>query len=134
MTREEADKESDLWGVNNPETMSASTPNEAIGDYLEACSPLPETVTLQAFKRMQPVEGNCGFPLRDMLERLDEDFGDPEGATKESPDMVAAEREFIAKILGLYKSWSCEEIYSEEVNVREWCERTGNTQLMEESR
>lgn len=133
MTREEAEREADLWGVNDPERMNADTPNEAIGCYLEECGPerMPETVTLQGFRRMQPTENDCGYPLERVLERLDEEHGDPdERGTTPTPKMLEAEKAFKAAILAEYKVWSCEEIYSEEVNVREWCERTGNLDLL----
>jgi len=142
VTRDEAEKESDLWGVNDEtESMSAETPDEAIGEYLENLAAdlepeaMPAEITLRGFKRMQPTSSSCGTVLDNVLEHLDEEHGNPNsyGFTQPTPAMLEAEKVFKAAVLAEYKAWACEEIYSEEIDVREWCERTGSLDLIEKS-
>jgi hypothetical protein len=127
MTREEAERLADFWGVNDPETLVCTMPDEAIGDYLDECEPLPETVTLQAFARMKPGRSDCGHPADDVLERLEENCGNPDTrkAMEPTEGMKLAEVAFLEAILAEYKPYACEEIYSEEVDIYEWCKRTG---------
>ena len=133
MTREEAIAQGCWWGVNEPERMNTRDPDEAIGNYLDDCSPLPETVFLQAYAPQKVGPDDCGWPLEHVLEKLDEEHADPDDdhGTAQTPSMLEAERIFKEAILAEYVSWSCEPVYSEDVNVSEWCERTGNMQLLE---
>lgn len=47
--------------------------------------------------------------LEDLLDRLDEEHGDPNGdRTKCEPEMLAAARVFVDSVVSKYKVWACE--------------------------
>jgi hypothetical protein len=61
------------------------------------------------------------------MERLEEEFGNPDTrqAMEPTAGMKLAEAAFLEAILAEYKPFACEEIYSEEVDIEEWCKSTG---------
>lgn len=119
-TREEAEKVCVLWDCNDPERLIHDSPDEAIKEYLANIpgDSLPETITLTGYVRMEPPDVNV---LEGLLERFDEECGDPDGGySKPTPAMLEAEEAFLAIVRSEYKSWACEDVYSEEVNVAAW--------------
>jgi hypothetical protein len=48
--------------------------------------------------------------LEDLLDRLDEEHGDPngDGHSKSEPEMLAAARAFVDSVVSKYKVWACE--------------------------
>lgn len=128
LTREEAEKVCRWWGVNDPERMSAKTPDEAIADYLDQRDnpdprgwPADETLHLSGYVPMVPTVPVHLTLLDTLLEALDEEFGDDDGdGTKATPAMEAAEQAFITAVLAEYEPFMCEDVYHETVNVREW--------------
>jgi hypothetical protein len=118
-TREEAEKVCIYWACDEPEKLICTTPNDAIESYLEGVEKPPETVHLAGYTRM-PVAFS-GSPLDYVLERLDEDHGDPDGVPDDPTEkMKAAEAAFIAAVLAEYKGHWCEDVYHEDVNARGW--------------
>ena len=126
-TREEAERVCVFWGINDPEDLGAEDPDTAIAEHIESLlrDKWPETVSLHGFVRMtvEYKPGRRFGPLANILEALDEEYGDPDDnhdETKPTPKMEEAECAFIAAVVAEYKPWTCEEIYQEEVNVMEW--------------
>ena len=70
--------------------------------------PLKVTV----YRRMDPTkhaDRMAAFVLEDLLERLDEDYSDPDGSyTKPNDAMKGAADVFVSAVLGQYKAWACE--------------------------
>ena len=124
MTREEAETTCIYWACDEPQQLTSETPYAAIVDYLGRICPtnLPEVVTLMGYVRMavsyHPIYG----PLATILEAIDEEHADPDSdGTKPTDAMRKAEETFIAAVLAEYKNWNCEDVYQEEINVRDWC-------------
>lgn len=122
MTREEAEKKCCLWGVNDPETMDNTDPDEAIVEWLSSIPryEVHDTFELVGYKRM-PVSYHHQRIVDVMLEQLDDEYGGPDGDyTKPTAAMLEAGRVFVSAVLAEYKTWACEEVYREVVNVEEW--------------
>jgi hypothetical protein len=127
MTREEAEKTCTYWGINEPETMHATSPDEAIADYLAECDELPATILLCGYVRMKVGGIDTERVLESVLETLDEEYGNPDGDVPEAPTdaMIAAAKAFEAVVLAEYKPWACEAVYHEDVHVAAWMAARG---------
>ena len=59
--------------------------------------------------------------LEDLLERLDEEYGDPGGnGTEASPAMKAAEAAFVAAVIADFEPWACERFTSTKIDPVAW--------------
>ena len=88
---------------------------------------LPETIRVLRWRR-KPIDvpGQADAILEILLNRLDEDHGDPGGQLTNEPTerMAAAARTFLSQVAGEYRSWVCEPTGEhEDVNVRRWASR-----------
>lgn len=88
--------------------------------------PLPETVKVTGYRYMK-FDKEPGLDpdniLTDILERLDEEYGDPNGdGTEPTPRMKAAAKALSEAILSDYQPWACEPCGHAVVDVRQWCE------------
>ena len=102
---------------------------EALERRFDALPPeqVPGTVRVLLWRRKPiDIEGQAGRVLEGLLERLDEDHGDP-GRLHENeitPRMRAAARRFLREVALEYRSWLCEPTGERvAVNVREWREQ-----------
>lgn len=120
----------DFWSCVDTEHLVHDDRDAAIEDHLDGLlSPetrdvlaaLPAEIEVMGYERMRPTPKDVGDFLDDVLTRLDEEYGDPDGdGTKSTPRMLEAERAFIAAVLDDYQSWACEQTHSETVNVADW--------------
>lgn len=113
-----------VWGFPDAETLCHTEKYDAIEEILDCLDdPLPETIVVAGFARMEiEVTAFC-HPLEALLERLDEDYGDPDGEpTKPTATMEEAERVFLEAIKKEYDVWQCQEVCRETINVAEWIE------------
>jgi hypothetical protein len=81
-----------------------------------------DIVTVHCWARKKvPTVDEClgGDVLRSLLQHLDEDheLGDLDSATKPTPQMLVAERQFVESVLGLYVPWACEVVESFDVRI-----------------
>jgi len=102
-----------FWGLLEDENLHCETPDEAIEDLLDSLDfkDMFDTTVVHEYKRLtiDPKSFDAQGPVLDLLERLDEEFGDPCGdATQISSSMLAASEEFIAKVIEDYDPWACE--------------------------
>ncbi len=117
-----------FWGEKDDERLTHTTPDDAIEAIIDGHHPTPiaeiGTVTVHEFAPMKPrvAAGTIFGPLSTLIERLDEEYSDPEGdGTKATETMLAAERAFIAAVLAEYKPWACEPTGNVvTVNALEW--------------
>lgn len=112
------------WAVGKSETIIAMK-DSAIETYLDECDRFPTTLHLYGYARMHAGLGDCGCSLDDLIERLDEEYGDPDG-NYDCPitdKMREAEKIFHETVLSEYAPWACEEICEEDVDVQEWIKR-----------
>lgn len=81
----------------------------------------PETLTVYGFARETPNwQRHAKRVLENLIEDLDEPYGNPEEATAITPAMEQASTEFVNRIKAEYRVWSCKKVTSEEINVMEW--------------
>lgn len=83
---------------------------------------LPKTVTVHEAKRnvLPPNEPNIDMVLERVLEDLDEEHGNPDGAPDPTRKMIAAATEFVRVIREEYTVWTCSIVGKEEVQVEPW--------------
>lgn len=89
-----------LWG----------TQEEAIDHYLslQGDPDIPSTLTLYGYAPMVASRHDCGDPLQQVLEALDEQYANPDGdGCEPTAAMKAAETTFLAVILREYTPWMC---------------------------
>lgn len=110
----------EFWSATDDEILSHETVDEAVESFLEDCDQFPETIEIRGYARMQP-SPDVLRPLEDLLEYLDEEYGDPDGPpTEATAKMKEAERAFINVVLQDYSSWACEQVTTEIILVNEW--------------
>lgn len=118
-------REPTMWGVNDAERLEHEDRDEAIYDYLDANyvrAGDPATVTLQGYVRCEVNSQELADQaLETLLEDLDEQYADPEGEdTKATDAMKAAAKVFVDAVLSEYEVYTCELVFSEEVDVSAW--------------
>lgn len=115
-----AEREVRWWGPPEAERLYASDKDEAIESILDDFDEPPETVVVCGYAEMKVNFESYG-PLEDVLESLDEEYGDPDGDRAEATEaMIEAEEAFMAVIAKEYKTWACEEVSRETINIAEW--------------
>lgn len=120
-------EEADFYSCQaDAEELFETDPDEAIEAHLDNVvdfRPLPEEITIYGWKKvaLEP-RRDClvDLAIEPVLERLDEDYGDPEEATEPTEAMLAATRAFIDAVLADYKVWRCEPCGQQTVAVLPW--------------
>lgn len=120
-----------LWGEEWDEHLRFDDIDDAIEDHLENYSHLPgahsdRVLTFLGFVRMPlpDPQVNAEWLLEHLLERLDEEFSDPDGdPTKPTDTMMAAAVSFVEAVQGTYKGYPCESVLRVRVPIRVWVEK-----------
>jgi hypothetical protein len=125
MSSEIAPAAPDFWGEPESESLNAEDRDDAIEQILDEmdcpASELPEKVIIAGFSRMEVTNISFLLPLEIILERLDEEYGDPDRELTEPTDaMREAEGAFLDVIKREYKPWACKEVCREEIIVADW--------------
>jgi hypothetical protein len=119
--------------------------HDSIGEAVYAWAderdgPLPETVTVYGFARMElPSEERIAETvLEHLIERIDEDYGNPDDWAKPTEAMLTAAREFARVFRAEYECWACEEVTRQTVRVAdhvsaEWLDRARLTPSVTET-
>jgi len=123
MSDETTNREPKFWGINGPERLSATDPDEAIEEYLDDISPeedTPKTITVYGYVPMQATLDPTRY-LENILEALDEEYGDADGdGTTPTDNMKLAMQICCDAILKEYRSWACEQVCSQKIDVQAW--------------
>jgi hypothetical protein len=116
-------KEAKYWSCNqDEELLTATTIDEAVQEFIDGCEEIPIKVKVFGSAPMEVKWDYYGErALRDMLESIDEDYGDPDNSTDITDEMEKAAKEFAEKISKLYHVWGCEQVDVVEVDMLEWC-------------
>lgn len=113
------------WSCNPDAEVLGRDPDQAILDYLDEYldrdEETPETVILYGYARM-PVKVDPEQILEDIIERLDEEYGDPDGNfdTPISDDMKKAAQYLAAVVERDYESWACYQVSETTIDVKKW--------------
>lgn len=131
-----------LWSCNeDEERLTHYDQDDAIEEYLDNLypDPLPDgDIEVYGFAPREVDEKRIkaeAFDLMERLhERLDEDYGDPDGDgfIVINAQLAAAEA-FVRAFLKDYKVWAVRRVTTETVNVREWVEKNNPDWLTPES-
>jgi hypothetical protein len=138
------DREPAFWTCDDTvERLDHEDKDDAIEEYLdgllgphmtvaEVIAALPEELEVFGYARMEATLPYHTHPLEDLLLALDEEYGDPDGPDREpTPEMIEAEKAFLAVVLEEYQPWACEQVCTETVNTMEWV-KTHRTDWLEE--
>ena len=85
---------------------------EAIDDLADDETPHAKEVTIVGW-RPERIRDSCcdAKDIAEMLlDRLDEEHGDPDDATEATPRMIEAAEAFRAVVMAEYEVWSCHEV------------------------
>lgn len=114
-----------LWSCNrDEEQLRATTIADAVDEwYGWSTEPVPEHVVVYGFAPVELPRAEhfmSGDLLEIILERLDEDHGNPEEYTEPTEGMKEAERMFVRAVLDEYHVWQCEQVCEKRVRVRDY--------------
>ena len=113
------------WGFLDDEVLQAEA-DDVVEYWLDAAHPtpiaeLPETIEIHEFRRRIVVCQDGSRQLEDLLEKLDEEYGNMEGYIAPTPAMKAAAESFVEAVVAEYHVWQCEPTgRTETVNVLDW--------------
>ena len=122
----------EMWGIHDNDVIPLQFDfHEAVIYYLDGIGgklkDLPETIEVVGYRRKEVTKRDLYYmnsPLEQIIEYLDDEWGDPDGEFDQSgwKEMSAAEDQFLQVIIDNYVPWACEEIpeTKETVNVQEW--------------
>lgn len=116
-------KKVEFWDLPDAEWLYHTDKNDAIEAIIDSWHPKPieGTFELCGYARMSIGPGYLDV-LGYVLERLDEEYGDPDGYTGTEPTqaMKDAEKAFIDTIVSEYFVWACEPIVTEQIDAMAW--------------
>jgi hypothetical protein len=116
-----SDRKVVFWSCDDgDEHLSYTDMDEAIEMALDDSGQLDGTIIAYGFSRMRINRRDCGDVLGDLIERLDEEYGSPEGPDDIPEIMRAAEDGFLRIVLAHYVPWACEVVEQHEINVASW--------------
>jgi hypothetical protein len=116
------------WSCNEYEELLTETSiDDAVQQFVDnaAENEIPNMLTVYGFnpvkinKNIKDVFGLSA--LENMVERLDEDFGNPDDDSELTEEMKVAAKDFSEKIIDLYHVFRCEQVDEVEINMVEWC-------------
>lgn len=109
------------WDLEGADCLIYEDKDEAIegilcssGDMsgeLEICGYAPEEVDWAYYEQ---------YILGHLLERLDEEYGNPKRGGTCTEEMELATKQFIEEIKEHYEVWACEEVIRETIDIAEW--------------
>lgn len=112
------------WGAPDEERLIHDDMDEAIeAIFDEWPDPLTGMVTVCGYARMEVSAHylDAESILEDILERLDEEYGNPDGDRSEAtPPMLDAAKALVAAIKAEYVPWACEEVERHEIDMAAW--------------
>lgn len=117
------------FGESSIDRIEAESLYEAIEEFIEdmAGTCLPEKVVIKEYKCIDISREKLN-PLEIILERLDEDYGDPEdwGIYRPSESLKEAEQVFIDAVLDEYVPWQMEEVESHDIDLNKIVQLTAD--------
>ena len=108
------------------ERLIHTEPYEAIEYHLDDMHPvsvedMPDEIKVYGFAPMKvAIEDWKESVLDGLLERLDENHGNPDDYTEPTDAMLKAEAVFLSSVLSEYVVWNCELCEEKTIVVRDW--------------
>lgn len=113
----------ELFGRPDDECLHHTDKNEAIEEILDGWHPAPLEGTLEIAGFIHEeisIGHHADSALENLLEWLDEEYGNPDDYTRPSEKMKAAAQTFVKAVAEDYHVWACREVWSETIDVRAW--------------
>lgn len=118
-------KEPDFWDAEESEELTYETLDEAVEGYLDQANIWLDDPTIDII-----VSGFCKMeisretlnPLDNLLDQVEEEYGNPNKDYKPTDALREAEKKFIDIFLQEYDVYVCEKVCEVSVNVKEWVE------------
>lgn len=110
------------WGQRDANQLTYTDKDEAIEEILDGIDKFPSTIEICGYAEMRP-NWEDYRPLKSILERLDEEYGDDDldsEYTKPTQAMKEAEKTFMEVIAREYMIFMCEIVTHETINVLDW--------------
>ena len=121
-----------FWGMEDEERLSCTSIAERVIKFCEDYEddePMPETIELIGFDQMTVSDGyHVNWILDNLLESLDEEYGDPDGyGTTPTDGMKLATKEFFDKVISEYHVWNYERVCEKTIRIKDYIsEELGN--------
>ncbi len=114
----------EMWGEKDDERIIHETAGDAIGYVLDDITEgeEPDTLMICGFAR-QVLPDTVPDPdviLEDILEFLDDNYGDPEEGSDPTDDMNSAAQKLSDIVRAQYFVWQCDAVLEVEVDVKAW--------------
>lgn len=115
-----------FWGLPDDEQLTAESPEEFLGEFTVDIWPADvpvDGIDICGYRRMKITRPDPTYMMELLLERLDEDYGDPEKPpTKPTDAMVAAAEALADTIAKEYVPWACDQAITVHVSREELLE------------
>jgi hypothetical protein len=114
----------DFYDCCNAESLTHKSEYEAVLAYLDGIEPelWPSQVEVRAYRRgfvSNYMKGICrDTVLENVLELLDEEYGNPEEGESVTQAMEEAATVFVDAMVSEYSVWVCEEVPEESIRVK----------------
>ena len=101
---------------DDAETLTATTPEEAVKDYLDEAGTGLAVLNVYGYRRrgLDEIEPalNPEHIVEEILEALDEEYSGGDESSEATPAMLKAAEALVAAIRADYKVWQCERTHS----------------------
>jgi hypothetical protein len=119
-------KEAKYWTCNeSDEVLTAESVDDAIQYFVDEVEVVPRKLKVYGFAQIEippNAKDRIGkYVLENIIEILDDDWGNPEDGSEITEEMRTASQDFAGKILDLYHVWRCEKVEEVEVDMVAWC-------------
>jgi hypothetical protein len=134
-----SEREIKFWQAErmNDNPLTCESIDEAVGEYVEYFKALADgKIEIIGYAPMEVNPYLLDDILENILERLDEEYGNPDNTEGRKPteEMKQAEAEFVKKIISFYEPWMCEEVERKTINVKEWIEKNKPERMEEKGK
>jgi hypothetical protein len=113
----------DFWDAGDNEELTSITMDDAIQEYLDSSDiDLHDptiTIMVNGFNKRDIREYDMKV-LDDLLDKIDEEYGNPDKPYQPNKRLLDAEKEFVKVFLEEYDVWACDKVCEREINVHEW--------------
>ena len=114
--------------TEDEETLTNDCPHEEVAEYLDARDPKdwPRVLHVLAFDHKEITDKDrarmADWILEDLLEKLSDEYGDPDGGDDPTAAMGAAAKTFVDVVCREFPVWQCERVphLDEHVPVAQW--------------
>jgi hypothetical protein len=116
-------REVEFWSaMEDDDSLCETDIDQVIQDVIDynGRSELSSEIEVYGFAKRE-LEIQDGISLEYLIERLDDDYGNPHTGILITQKMKDAERVFHEAIKSEYKVWACDLVEKRTINIDQWC-------------